>query len=45
MYELFNLSWDPSERTNLHNEPKLQERVKKMMEVFRAFPASGEPAN
>ena len=39
IFELFNLSWDPSERTNLFDDPKFFEKRDRLMELFRAFPA------
>jgi arylsulfatase A-like enzyme len=38
VYELFNLSWDPSERTNLYNDAKFKEQAGRMLILFRAFP-------
>jgi len=40
VYELFNLSWDPSERANLYYDPEFKEQAAKMLALFRAFPAS-----
>ncbi len=40
VYELFNLSWDPSERANLYYDPKFKEQTGKMLALFGAFPVS-----
>lgn len=37
--ELFNLSWDPSERVNLFNDPQFNKKGEQLMELFNAYPA------
>ncbi|GAB3421763.1 sulfatase [Niabella aquatica] len=36
--ELYNLSWDPSERVNLFNNPDYSAQKKSLLELFAAFP-------
>lgn len=36
--ELYNLSWDPSERVNLFNDPKYDAQKKHLSALFAAFP-------
>ena len=37
--ELFNLSWDPSERVNLFTDPTFKKKGEELMELFNAYPA------
>lgn len=39
VFELFNLSWDPSERVNLFTDSKYSETGQKLLQLFHAYPA------
>ncbi len=40
LYELFNLSWDPSERVNLFNDPDYGKQRQRLLKLFAAFPGN-----
>jgi arylsulfatase A len=42
VYELFNLSWDPSERVNLFGDEKYTDRKTRLLKLFGEFPAAAE---
>nr|WP_121271827.1 sulfatase-like hydrolase/transferase [Pedobacter schmidteae] len=37
-YELFNLSWDPTERQNLYNDPAYQLQKSHLIDLFNNYP-------
>lgn len=39
MYELFNLSWDPSERVNLFSDEKYAEQKEELLQLLKRFPS------
>ncbi|POY39297.1 sulfatase [Solitalea longa] len=40
LYELFNLSWDPSERVNLYNDEKYAVTQAHLLKLFKKYPAN-----
>ncbi len=38
LQELFNLSWDPSERVNLFNNPLYAKEKERLLQLFKEFP-------
>lgn len=38
LHELFNLSWDPSERVNLFNNPLYAKEKEHLLQLFKEFP-------
>lgn len=41
-YEMYNLSWDPSERANLYDDVKYAAQKEHLMQLFSAYPAGTE---
>ncbi|TKC08594.1 sulfatase-like hydrolase/transferase [Pedobacter frigoris] len=39
-YELFNVSWDPSERVNLFDDAKFEQHKIHLLDLFKAYPGN-----
>ncbi|WP_316792170.1 sulfatase-like hydrolase/transferase [Pedobacter frigoris] len=40
LYELFNVSWDPSERVNLFDDAKFEQQKSHLLDLFKAYPGN-----
>ena len=45
VHEMYNLSWDPSERVNLFGNEKYAEKQAHLVKLFGQFPATSKPTN